>query len=121
MLAGLRLLWRIENTHPDLPYTMRAIEMRFAYFGHVLLYALMFAMPLSGWLMSSAAGFPVSVFGWFMLPDKVSPDKELRHTFTIIHEYLAWCLMGMITLHTLAALLHHFYYKDNVLRRMIGW
>ncbi len=69
--------------------------------------------------MSSAAGFPVSVFGWFAAPDLIAPDKELRVALRALHQYGAYALMALIALHALAALLHHFYHKDDILRRML--
>jgi len=118
-LAALRLLWKAMNAAPELPLSLPAWEKFAAHAGHAALYALMFAMPLSGWAMSSASGLPVSVFGWFTLPDLVAPDNQLKHIFREVHGWLAWALIGMVSLHVFAALLHHFYYKNNVLRRML--
>ena len=118
-LATLRLIWKWMNESPLLPDAMNRLEKFLAKAGHFALYVFMFAMPLSGWAMSSAAGLHVSVFGLFTLPDLVAPDKELKHQLVELHSTMAWILMGLIALHVLAALLHHFYYKDNVLRRML--
>lgn len=118
-LATLRLLWKTRNIAPLLPASMRAIEKFLAHAGHLALYVFMLLMPLSGWMMSSAAGFPVSVFGLFTLPDLVPPDNAMKNVYRAIHEYSAYALMALIALHVLAALTHHFYYKDNVLTRML--
>lgn len=118
-LVALRLIWKWINESPLLPDALTLWEKRLAKLGHFALYILMFAMPLSGWAMSSAAGLPVSVFGLFTLPDLVAPDKTLKANLQQVHETLAWALMAMIGLHVLAALLHHFYYKDKVLLRML--
>ncbi len=118
-LAVLRLLWKLANVSPLLPATTSRGQKFLAHAAHFGLYALMFAMPLSGWMMSSAAGFQVSVFGWFMLPNLVEPDKELFEFLQEAHELLALALIGLVALHAAAALLHHFYYKDNILRRML--
>jgi len=107
LLVALRLGWKFANVSPLLPDAMAAWEKFAAKAGHWTLYALMFAMPLSGWGMSSAAGLPVSVFGLFTLPDLVQPDKILKHNLQELHETLAWVLIGLIVLHALAALLHH--------------
>jgi len=120
-LAVLRLLWKSANTAPVLPAMLNVWEKYAAHAGHALLYVLMFAMPLSGWIMSSASGFPVSVFGLFTLPNLVAPDKELKHNMVELHSILAWVLIVMVSLHVLAALLHHYYYKNDVLRRMLPW
>jgi len=118
-LAVLRISWKIMNDQPVLPDMLKAWEKFLAHVGHGLLYVLMFSMPLSGWAMSSAAGLPVSVFGLFTLPNLVMPDRALKVTFMEVHETLAWVLIVMIVLHVLAALLHHYHYKNNVLRRML--
>lgn len=118
-LACLRLGWKILDTSPLLPNSLSTAAKLGAKLAHFGLYALMFAMPITGWLMSSAAGIPVSMFGLFLMPNLIAPDKELGHFVRGLHETLAWVLIGLITLHVLAALLHHFYYKDNILKRML--
>jgi len=119
VLALLRLIWRMRNTVPALPEWMRRSEQFLAHASHAVLYALIIVMPLSGWLMSSAGGFTVSVFGLFTLPNLVAPDKALAEALRDLHGLLAYVIIGLVTLHALAALLHHFYYKDNILRRML--
>lgn len=118
-LAVLRLGWKILDVSPLLPASIGKIAQLGAKALHLALYALMFAMPITGWLMSSAAGFPVSMFGLFIMPNLVDPDKEFGKDMNELHETLAWLLMCLIALHVLAALLHHFYYRDNILRRML--
>jgi len=105
MLAVLRLLWR--STNPTPPLT------------HALLYLLLFAVPLAGWTMSSARGFPVSWFGFFTLPDLVPKNKALYEVLVTTHGILAWTLGVVAIIHMLAALKHHFVLKDDVLRRML--
>ncbi len=80
---------------------------------------LLFAIPLTGWTMSSARGFPVSWFGFFQLPDLVPKDKALYEALVSTHETLAWTLAAVVALHVGAALKHHFMLKDDVLRRML--
>ena len=119
MLAILRLLWRWMNPTPALPQTLRSWEQSLARLTHVLLYVLLFAMPLSGWTMSSARGFPVSWFGFFQLPDLVPKNKSLYEALLMTHSTLAWVLGAVVALHVAAALKHHFMLKDDVLRRML--
>lgn len=118
-VAGVRLLWKAMNIQPVLPASIPKFERFLAHAGHATLYVLMFAMPLSGWLMSSAAGFPVSVFGWITAPDLVSPAPGLKGFFNETHETLAIVIAVVAGLHVLAALLHHFHSHNNVLRRML--
>ena len=118
-LAVLRLIWRWLNPTPPLPDTLKPYERFLAHFTHFALYALIFAMPLSGWMMSSARSFGVSWFGLVRLPDLVSPSKATYELMHETHEILATALIVVATLHVLAALKHHFFLKDGVLSRML--
>jgi cytochrome b561 len=118
-LALLRLLWRGGNPTPPLPDTLRPYERFLAQFTHSALYFLLFALPLSGWLMSSARGFPVSWFGFVQLPDLVSRNRALYDAMLGTHHVLVWVLAAVALLHVAAALKHHFVLKDNVLKRML--
>jgi cytochrome b561 len=118
-LALLRLLWRWMNPTPPLPPTLKPYERTLARGTHALLYVLLFALPLSGWTMSSARGFPVSWFGFFQLPDLVLKSKPLYEALVDTHEILASVLVALVVLHVAAALKHHFLLKDDVLRRML--
>lgn len=117
-LAILRIIWRLSNKTPML--AIPKLELIAARLAHLALYALMLAMPLSGWIMSSAAGLAPSFFGLFTLPSLVAPNDELRQLFALIHQWLAYGLIAIIAVHTLAALKHHFIDKDDILRRMIS-
>jgi cytochrome b561 len=118
-LVTLRLLWRWANPVPVLPPTLRYFERRLARFTHGALYVLLFAMPISGWAMSSARGFPVSWWGFLQLPDFVSTDRALYERLHDVHETLAWTLGAVVLLHVAGALKHHFVLRDDVLRRML--
>jgi cytochrome b561 len=120
MLALLRVLWRWSNQQtPPLPATLKPYERALARLTHVLLYVLLFAAPLSGWLMSSARGFPVSWFGFFTLPDLVPKNRTLYDALVVTHDVLVWSLGTVAVLHLLAALKHHFVLRDDTLRRML--
>jgi cytochrome b561 len=119
MLAVVRLAWRLVNPTPPLPLTLKPYERFLANFTHAALYVLIFAMPLSGWIMSSARGFPVSWFNVFQLPDLVAKNRPLYEAMLKTHEALALTLGAVATLHLLGALKHHFVLKDTVLRRML--
>ncbi len=118
-LAVIRLGWRALNPTPPLPDTLQPYERRLANFSHAALYFLLFAMPLTGWMMSSARWFPVSWFGFFQLPDFVPKDSSLYDAMKGIHDSLALALYALVSLHVAAALKHHFVKKDDVLRRML--
>ena len=119
VLALVRLAWRWSNPTPTLPDTLKPYERALARLTHALLYVLLFAVPLSGWLMSSARGFPVSWFGFLQLPDLVPKNKVLYEALLTTHGILAWTLGIVATVHLVAALKHHFVLKDDVLRRML--
>jgi cytochrome b561 len=119
MLAVIRLLWRLSNPTPPLPPTLKPYERFLARFTHSALYALIFVTPLTGWIMSSARGFPVSWFNLFQLPDLVAKNRQLYDFMVATHVTLAWTLATIAGLHLLAALKHHFVMKDTVLRRML--
>ena len=126
VLAVLRLLWRFCNRrNPALPANMKLWERMAAHVSHVGLYLLMFAMPLTGWLMASASrakedlGVRNMVFGLFEMPDPIVPgDNALAETFGAIHFYLAIALMVLLAVHIGASLKHHLVLRDDVLRRM---
>ncbi len=118
-LTALRLSWRWANPTPPLPTTLKPYERALAGLTHAGLYILLFAMPLTGWMMSSARGFPVSWFGFFQLPDLVPRNDALYNAMKETHDTLALALFAIIFLHVAAALKHHFLLKDDVLRRML--
>ena len=118
-LATLRLIWRWTNPTPALPDGLKPYERALAHFTHAALYLLLFAQPLSGWMMSSARGFPVSWFKLIQLPDLVPRSKPLYEALLQTHDLLALALGAVVLLHVAAALKHHYVLKDDVLRRML--
>lgn len=116
-LAAVRGLWRL--THPAPPLLPMPAWQRFAAHAlHGLLYVLMFALPLSGWVYSNATGYPIVYLGWLPLPNLVDKDKALAQTWMEVHEVLGWVLLVVFVLHALAALKHHFVDHDDTLNRM---
>jgi cytochrome b561 len=117
-LSALRLLWRLANRPPaDVP--MPAWQQRAAHGAHHLLYLLFFAVPLVGWAYSSAAGFPIVVFGVLPLPDFVPADKALADAIKPWHGWLAYAMATLVVLHVAGAFKHHFIDRDGLLRRML--
>jgi len=119
MLAVVRLVWRWMNPVPDLSAETRPWERVLAKISHVLLYGLIFALPLSGWLMSSAKNFPVSWFSLFQLPDLVAPSEQLFRQMRSLHHMLFAALVVVALLHIAGALKHHFIDRNDVLKRML--
>ena len=116
-LAGLRLLWRFYTKRPAPIEGHEKWEKFLSKTIHIFLYAAMFGMPLTGWVMSSAAGYPVPFFG-FQMPDIVPKNAELSGLANKAHFFLAYLLMTAIFLHVLGALKHHIIDGDETLERM---
>ena len=116
-LSAARLLWRLTHRPPaDLP--MPAWQAQAAHLTHGALYLMFFVVPLVGWAYSSAAGFPVVLFGVLPLPDFVPVDKALAQAIKPWHERAAWVLALLVLGHVAASLKHHFIDRDTLLDRM---
>lgn len=116
--SAARLLWRLWHRPPPAA-PGPAWQQRLAGATHAALYGLFFAVPLAGWAYSSAAGFPVVLFGLWPLPDFVAPDRALAEALKPLHKLLAWALAALVALHVAAALKHQFVDRDHLLRRMM--
>jgi len=123
ILSVLRLVWRLLNKPPALPkaieQAMPSWQTKVYHATHYALYALFFAVPLIGWAYSSAAGFPIVLFGVLPLPDFLAVDKEFAKQIKDLHEISAFALVGLAVLHIGAALKHHFIDKDGLVSRML--
>jgi cytochrome b561 len=119
ILAVLRLAWRLMNPTPDLTAETKPWERTLAKISHVLLYVLIFAMPLTGWMMSSAKNFPVSWFKLFQFPDLVAPSEQTFRLMQDAHHLLFSGLVCVALLHVAGALKHHFIDRNDVLKRML--
>ena len=119
LLVWIRLAWRLTHPAPPLPTTIPAVSRLAPHAMHWLLYALMLAIPLSGWLMDSAKGFQTVWFGLLPLPDLLPRDAALGDRLKDVHEALNFILLGLVIAHTVAALKHHFIDRDDVLTRIL--
>ena len=117
-LSALRLLWRLSHRPPP-EVAMPAWQRRAAHVSHRAMYVLFFAVPIAGWLYSSASGFPVVVFGVLPLPDLVTPDESLARALKPWHTNLALALGALIALHVAAVCKHQFVDRDGLLSRMV--
>ena len=114
-----RLLWRLAGALPQLAPGLAEWQQVTARFVHLLFYAVLFALPLTGWVMSSAGGYPVTFFGWFTVPDITELDDWLFRVSIVVHRWLAYALIVLLVLHSGAALYHHWSLRDDTLRRML--
>jgi cytochrome b561 len=119
LLTAARLAWRTANPAPALPAAMPAWQVRAAGAAHGLLYVLMLAIPLSGWVYSSATGVSVTYLNLVDLPNLVPKDRELAKTLLLVHQTLNYLLAAVVTVHVAAALKHHFVDRDDILDRML--
>ncbi|MFZ5575588.1 MAG: cytochrome b [Pseudomonadota bacterium] len=118
LLVAARLAWRLAHTPPPLPDGIAAWQRRASSAVHGALYVLMVAIPLSGWLMSSAKGFQTVWFGVIPLPDLLARDRELGDLLAGVHQALNYTLAALVILHVAAALKHHFIERRPFLQRM---
>ncbi|MDP1976585.1 cytochrome b [Undibacterium sp.] len=116
--VALRLISRLLSKAPPYPANMGKVQMHIANGTHILLYVLMFAVPLSGYFYTLAAGYPVVYLGLFELPVLIGPNPEIKGSLKELHEILNNIMLVLVLLHVAAALKHHFYDKDGLLHRM---
>ena len=122
-LVVLRLAWRLYAGAPAPVAGTPAWQERAASLTHWALYALLLAMPLSGWLLNSASGFPLQWFGLVNLPAIAGRDHDLHELAESVHEWLFWTLVALVVAHAAAAFHHHLFQRDATLARMLprGW
>lgn len=119
LAAFLFIVWNLSNLKPQWPGTMPKWERISARTIHLALYTLILLMPISGWLMSTAAGHPPNFFWLVQIPmPGIVKNKALAQIVSNIHSLLAWILCTLVGIHILAALKHHFITKDNILTRI---
>jgi len=120
MVVVARLLWRFVSPPPKpLPEHQRW-EVMVAHGAHWLLYLLLFVAMISGYLITTADGSSISVFGWFDVPSVTGRIRGMEDTAGAVHYWSTWALIGLAGLHALAALKHHFIDRDATLKRMLG-
>lgn len=117
-LLLVRIAWRGHHAPPPLSPGMPAWEQTAAHAGHLLMYVLMFATPVAGWLMSSALGVRTVFLGLWPLPDLLAKNEALGLLLVALHRILSYALLGVVAVHVAAALKHHFIDRDGLLGRM---
>ena len=117
-LTLLRLLWRLGHRAPPLPAGTPAWEKWTSRVVHLLFYALLILLPLSGWVWMSAREKPIDFFGLFTIPSIVAPDKALSDVMHERHEVMGLTMLGLVVIHLLAAVKHQFVDRNRQLSRM---
>jgi cytochrome b561 len=117
-LVGVRQMVNLVSPTPVIKPPSARWQVITAKAVQVMLYALMFCMPLLGWLTLSADGEPILFYGW-QLPALITRNKDLAETFKNIHEAGATVIYFLVGIHAIAALYHHYFLRDNTLRRML--
>ncbi|MCP3670656.1 MAG: cytochrome b [Gammaproteobacteria bacterium] len=120
LLILLRLAWRLNEIIPAPHPNHKPWEVQTAHTAHLLLYLLPLAIMVSGYLISTADGRAVSVFGWFEIPALFTGLDKQEELMGDIHELLAWGLIVTAAIHVAGALKHHLIDKDTTLIRMLG-
>lgn len=120
LVVAARLGWRLVNPIPRPAAGVKRPEAVVADIAHWMLYLLLFTTMLSGYLISTAEGDAISVFGLFDVPASITGIANQEDVMGEIHEILAWTIIAIASLHAAGALKHHFIDKDNTLKRMLG-
>lgn len=119
MFVVVRLAWRVYRPAPPLPATIPPLQRKAAVLVYAVMYALLIAIPLTGWSYSSAAGVPTVWLGIVQLPDLLERNKAVADLLKQVHAWLNWTLLVLVLGHIAFALKHHFIDKDEVLARML--
>lgn len=117
-LVMIRIFWRYTHPAPKLPDSMSKNMKIAAHLGHLALYFMLIALPVTGCLFSWSLGYPAPVLYLFNLPPLIGVDPAVTAIAKPVHIWLSWAAGLLIVGHVLAALKHHFIDKDNVLKSM---
>lgn len=120
LIMLVRLGWRTVNITPDDEPDVGALQAQLAHGVHRLFYVLLFALMISGYLISTADGKPIQVFDLFAVPAVISDIPNMEDKAGKVHWYLALILISLASLHAVAALKHHFIDRDRTLKKMLG-
>lgn len=120
VLMVLRVIWRLTNITPKPLPSHKRWEVASAHAAHSLLYLLLFVAMVSGYLISTADGSAIDVFGWFSVPSVTGQIKGLEDTAGTVHYWSTWAIVALAAVHAAGALKHHWLDRDQTLRRMLG-
>ncbi|MBL4692363.1 MAG: cytochrome b [Magnetovibrio sp.] len=118
-VVGLKFIWMLKNPKPDDLPTLKSWEKHASVLAHITLLAVMFLMPVTGYVVSTSEGAGIAMFGLFEVPALFKISAAVRDMAIAIHFYLAYGGMALVLVHASAALKHHFINKDKTLRRIL--
>ena len=116
----IRFIWRVFNITPSPEPHLKKWEVKSAHSVHYLLYILTVIVIITGYLISTADGRSVDVFGWFEVPATITTITKQADRAGELHYYIGIALIAISSIHALAALKHHFINKDRTLLKMLG-
>ena len=119
LLVIMRVFWRLIVALPKPHYSLSSLQQILIKMSHRLIIALMIIMPISGWMMSTAAGYKTNIFFTKVSMPFIEKNKSLVELTSIIHHYAGWLLLVMLVVHIFIACWHHFIHKDPVFLRML--
>ncbi|MGV6809366.1 MAG: cytochrome b [bacterium] len=119
-LLIIRLIWKSTQVSPQALQPSHRWQNRLAQIGHWSLYGLVIVLVISGYLISTAKGQGVDVFGWFTVPALLPEEAQRGELAGDIHEIVATVFILLVLIHIAAAFKHHFFDKDKTLLRMLG-
>ena len=119
LLVIMRVFWRLIVALPKPHYSLSSLQQILIKMSHRLIIALMIIMPISGWMMSTAAGYKTNIFFTKVSMPFIEKNKSLVELTSIIHHYAGWLLLVMLVIHIFIAYWHHFIRKDPVFLRML--
>lgn len=117
-VVSVRLLWRLTSKTPKTLVDSFPVKMGIA-LSKLVLYVSLFAILISGYLICTAEGQSINVFGLFQLPSFILLENDQLNIAGLTHKYVAWGLMALVIIHAGAALVHHFFKRDRTLVRML--
>ncbi|MCZ6488821.1 MAG: cytochrome b [Gammaproteobacteria bacterium] len=120
LVFGFWVIWKLINLTPEPVEGSTRFEIIASKLAHLGLAGLIAIILLTGYLIPTAKGMGISVFGWFEVPATITSIPQQEDITGLIHKYLAYTIIGLALLHAAAALKHHFINKDDTLRRMLG-
>lgn len=121
-LTVLRLAWRLGHRPPPYDAAMKRWEVGLARVTHWTFYVMLFILPLSGWLLISTGGKPVSWFGLFNVPAlPIARDADSHDLWDTVHVFLGWAMLALVVLHILGALKHQLQGHRQIFGRMAPW